>query len=215
MKNRNSKSIYLLLLFIAFNGFSQSDQRARELLDQVSGVYAGFETMSMTFTFQLDNASEGISQKEEGTILVANEKYKLSIMGIQQLYDGKSFYTIDNLNEEIIVEDESSKDNPLNPLDIFEFHKEGYLLQWDIMQRVSNRNIRYIKLIPTKNESQSKYLLIGIDTATKQLYKMINLGINGTYTTFTVEEFVTNTPIKPGTFQFDQNNYPNYYIDRF
>ena len=214
MNNKNIRSAFVLF-FIAFMGFSQSDQRARQLLDQVSEVYAGFETMSMTFAYQLDNASEGISQKEEGTILVANDKYKLTIMGIQQLFDGTSIYTIDDLNEEVIVQDESSLDNPLNPLDIFEFHKDGYLLQWNITQLVSIRNILYIKLIPTQAESQSKYLLLGIDTASKQLYKIIDLGINGTDTTFTVEEFAANTPIAPKTFVFDEDNFANYYIDRF
>ena len=204
----------LALFFIAFVGFSQSDQRARELLDQVSEVYAGFETMSMTFSYQLNNVAEGISQKEEGVILVANDKYKLTIMGIQQLFDGTSIYTIDDLNEEVIVQDESSLDNPLNPLDIFEFHKEGYLLKWDIAQRVSGREIRYVKLIPTEAESQSKYLLLGIDTDSKQLYKIIDLGINGTDTTFTVEEFAANTPIAQNTFVFDENKYANYFIDR-
>jgi outer membrane lipoprotein-sorting protein len=168
MNNKNIKSAFVLF-FIAFVGFSQSDQRARQLLNQVSEVYAGFETMSMTFAYQLDNANEGISQKEEGTILVDNDKYKLTIMGIQQLFDGTSIYTIDDLNEEVIVQDESSLDNPLNPLDIFEFPKEGYLLQWDIAQRVSGRDIRYVKLIPTQAESQSKYLLLGIGTAQTQV----------------------------------------------
>ena len=214
MNNKNTKSIFILF-FIAFVGFSQSDQRAKQLLDQVSEVYAGFESMSMKFTYQLDNAAEGISQKEEGTILVANDKYKLTIMGIQQLFDGSSIYTIDSLNEEVIVQDESSLDNPLNPLDIFEFHKEGYMLQWDIAQRVLGRDIRYVKLIPTEGGSQSKYLLLGIDIASKQLYKIIDLGINGTDTTFTVEEFAANNPIAPKTFLFDKDKYENYYIDRF
>ena len=214
MNNKNIKSIFILF-FISFVGFSQSDQRAKQLLDQVSEVYAGFENMSMTFTYQLDNAAEGISQKEEGTILVANDKYKLTIMGIQQIFDGTSIYTIDSLNEEVIIQDESSFDNPLNPLDIFEFHKEGYMLQWDIAQRVLGRDIRYVKLIPTEGGSQSKYLLLGIDIASKQLYKIIDLGINGTDTTFTVEDFAANNPIAPKTFLFDKDKYENYYIDRF
>jgi outer membrane lipoprotein-sorting protein len=214
MNNKNIKSIFSLF-FIAFLGFSQGDQRARQLLDQVSEEYASFKTMSMTFAYQLDNATEGITQKEKGTILIANKKYKLTIMGIQQLFDGTSIYTIDDLNKEVIVQDETSVDNPLNPLDIFEFHKEGYLLKWDISQRVSGREIRYIKLIPTETESQSEYILLGIDTASKQLYKIIDLGINGTDTTFTVEEFTANTLIDPKTFVFEEDKYANYYIDKF
>ena len=100
-------------------------------------------------------------------------------------------------------------------IDIFEFHKEGYLLKWDISQRVSGREIRYVKLIPTEAESQSKYLLLGIDTNSKQLFKIIDLGINGTDTTFTVEEFTANILIDPKTFVFDKDKYANYYIDKF
>jgi outer membrane lipoprotein-sorting protein len=86
MNNKNIKSAFALF-FIAFVGFSQNDQRARQLLDQVSEVYAGFETMSMTFAYQLDNATEGISQREEGTILVANDKYKLTINTLVSAFD--------------------------------------------------------------------------------------------------------------------------------
>ena len=63
-------------------GFSQSDQRARDLLDQVSEVYAGYETMSMTFAYQLDNAAEGISQKER------RDNSRLPMTSINSPYSG-------------------------------------------------------------------------------------------------------------------------------
>ena len=158
MNSHKIKSIYLFFI-LSFIGFSQGDQRARALLDQVSEVYASYDTMQMRFSYQLDNTSEGISQKEKGEILVAKDKYKLTILGIQQIFDGTYVYTIDDLNEEVIIQEQAALDTPLNPLDIFDFHKEGYLLQWDIAQRVSGRDIRYVKLIPTDIENQSKYFI--------------------------------------------------------
>ena len=200
---------------LSFIGFSQGDQRARALLDQVSEVYASYDTMQMRFSYQLDNTAEAISQKEEGGILVAKDKYRLTILGIQQIFDGTFVYTIDDLNEEVIIQEQAAMDTPLNPLDIFNFHKEGYLLQWDIAQRVSGRDIRYIKLIPTETESESKYLLLGIDTSSKELYKIIDLGINGTDTTFVIEQFTANQPLAPETLVFDKDKYANYYIERY
>ena len=200
---------------LSFIGFSQGDQRARALLDQVSEVYASYDTMQMRFSYQLDNTAEAISQKEEGGILVAKDKYRLTILGIQQIFDGTFVYTIDDLNEEVIIQEQATMDTPLNPLDIFNFHKEGYLLQWDIAQRVSGRDIRYIKLIPTDTESESKYLLLGIDTSSKELYKIIDLGINGTDTTFVIKQFTANQPLAPETFVFDKDKYANYYIERY
>lgn len=214
MNSNNSKFFYLFFL-LSFIGYSQGDQRARALLDQVSEVYASYDTMQMRFSYQLDNISEGISQKEKGEILVAKDKYKLTILGIQQIFDGTYVYTIDDLNEEVIIQEQAALDTPLNPLDIFDFHKEGYLLQWDIAQRVSGRDIRYVKLIPTDAESQSKYLLLGIDTSSKELYKIIDLGINGTDMTSVIEQFTANQPLAPETFVFDKDKYANYYIDRY
>lgn len=214
MNSHKIKSIYLFFI-LSFIGFSQGDQRARALLDQVSEVYASYETMQMRFSYQLDNTAEAISQKEEGGILVAKDKYRLTILGIQQIFDGTFVYTIDDLNEEVIIQEQADLDTPLNPLDIFDFHKEGYLLQWDIAQRVSGRNIRYIKLIPTDTESESKYLLIGIDTSSKELYKIIDLGINGTDTTFVIKQFTANQHLAPETFVFDKDKYANYYIERY
>ncbi|MEE3020376.1 MAG: outer membrane lipoprotein carrier protein LolA [Bacteroidota bacterium] len=214
MNSHKIKSIYLFFI-LSFIGFSQGDQRARALLDQVSEVYASYDTMQMRFSYQLDNTAEAISQKEEGGILVAKDKYRLTILGIQQIFDGTFVYTIDDLNEEVIIQEQAAMDTPLNPLDIFNFHKEGYLLQWDIAQRVSGRDIRYIKLIPTETESESKYLLIGIDTSSKELYKIIDLGINGTDTTFVIKQFTANQPLAPETFVFDKDKYANYYIERY
>ena len=214
MNSHKIKSIYLFFI-LSFFGFSQGDQRARALLNQVSEVYASYDTMQMRFSYQLDNTAEAISQKEEGGILVAKDKYRLTILGIQQIFDGTFVYTIDDLNEEVIIQEQAALDTPLNPLDIFDFHKEGYLLQWDIAQRVSGRDIRYIKLIPTETESESKYLLLGIDTSSKELYKIINLGINGTDTTFVIKQFTANQPLAPETFVFDKDKYANYYIERY
>ena len=214
MNSHKIKSIYLFFI-LSFIGFSQGDQRARALLDQVSEVYASYDTMQIRFSYQLDNTAEAISQKEEGGILVAKDKYRLTILGIQQIFDGTFVYTIDDLNEEVIIQEQTALDTPLNPLNIFDFHKEGYLLQWDIAQRVSGRDIRYIKLIPTDRESESKYLLLGIDTSSKELYKIIDLGINGTDTTFVIKQFTANQPLAPETFVFDKDKYANYYIERY
>ena len=214
MNSHKIKSIYLFFI-LSFFGFSQGDQRARALLNQVSEVYASYDTMQMRFSYQLDNTAEAISQKEEGGILVAKDKYRLTILGIQQIFDGTFVYTIDDLNEEVIIQEQAALDTPLNPLDIFDFHKEGYLLQWDIAQRVSGRDIRYVKLIPTETESESKYLLLGIDTSSKELYKIIDLGINGTDTTFEIKQFTSNQPLAPETFVFDKDKYSNYYIERY
>jgi hypothetical protein len=77
------------------------------------------------------------------------------------------------------------------------------------------RKIQYIKLIPIDTYAQASYLLLGIDTKTKNIYKLIEVGNDGTETTLTISSFKTNIEIPTNTFVFSASDYPNYYIDRF
>ena len=54
---KNIRCIYLFFL-LSFIGYSQGDQRAIALLDQVSEVYASYDTMQMRFSYQLDNGGK-------------------------------------------------------------------------------------------------------------------------------------------------------------
>ena len=56
---------------------------------------------------------------------------------------------------------------------------------------------------------------MGIDTQTKHIYKLIEVGDNNTETTLTVRSFTPNKDLAASTFVFLEKDYPNYYIDRF
>jgi hypothetical protein len=71
-----------------------------------------------------------------------------------------------------------------------------------------------IKLIPTNTKDQRKEILLGIDTQTKTIYNLIEVGKNGTRTTLTVNSFKTNQPLSKNQFNFVAGKYPNYYINK-
>ena len=138
-------------------------------------------------------------------------------MGIQQLSDGKNVYTINKENEEVLIEPvDTELSEGLNPSELFSFYKEGYLSSWDIAQPLyDDRTIQFVKLTPIDTYAQVAYLLLGIDTKTKHIYKLIEVGENGTETTLTVRSFTPNKILPTNTFVFSEADYPNYYIDRF
>ena len=55
---------------------------------------------------------------------------------------------------------------------------------------------------------------LGIDTKTKQIYNLIELGKNGTKTTLTVSLFKVNQALAKTYFTFDKAKYPKYYINK-
>jgi outer membrane lipoprotein-sorting protein len=207
----------LLILLISSITLGQEQQRAEALLDEVSENLAQFNNIAITFTYELVNRKELIQQKEKGSLIVEGDAYLLKLMGIEQLSDGINKHTINADNEEVLIEPLSNGfDEGLSPSKIFSFYNQGYRFEWDILHPLyGGRKIQYIKLIPIDTYAQASYLLLGIDTKTKNIYKLIEVGNDGTETTLTIGSFKTNIEIPTNTFVFSASDYPNYYIDRF
>ena len=205
-----------LFIVLLVSGFTLAqEQRAEILLDEVSESLAQFDNISITFTYELVNHKELIQQKEKGSLIIEGDAYLLKLMGIEQLSDGTNKHTINPENEEVLIEPLSDGfDEGLSPSKIFSFYKQGYRFEWNITL-YGGRKIQYIKLIPIDTYAQAAYLLLGIDTKTKQIYKLIEVGNDGTETTLTIGSFKTNIEIPTSTFVFSASDYPNYYIDRF
>jgi hypothetical protein len=56
-------------------------------------------------------------------------------------------------------------------------------------------------------------LLVGIDTQQKHIYKLIEVGENGTVTTLTINNISVDNSLPANFFVFNEASYPNYYIN--
>lgn len=209
--------LYIGLLCAGFTLAQNQDERAATLLQEVSKTLASYTNIAIDFSYELVNRKEYIKQKEQGTLVVQDNKYVLNLMGIEQLSDGKNVHTINTENKEVLIEPvDTELSEGLNPSKLFSFYKEGYRFSWDIVQSLyGGRTIQFIKLTPIDTYAQAAYLLLGIDTKTKHIYKLIEVGENDTETTLTVRSFTPNKTLAANTFVFSEADYPNYYIDRF
>ena len=211
------KLLFFSLLCTGFVFAQNQDQRAATLLEDVSETLANYSNISIEFSYELVNRKEYIKQKEQGTLVLQDNKYLLNLMGIKKLSDGENVHTINKENQEVLIEPVDTELNEgMNPSELFSFYKEGYRFSWDIAQPLyGGRTIQFVKLTPIDTYAQASYLLLGIDTKTKHIYKLIEVGDNGTETTLTVRSFTPNKTLAPNTFVFSEADYPNYYIDRF
>ena len=200
---------------IQFQFFGQqSDSKSTKLLDEVSSQMSSYKNFEFEFKYSLENTKENIRQETFGKIIISDNKYKLSIFELEQLFDGENLYTIIPENKEITVTDPIEDDNiMINPLDLLSFYKTGYELKWDIVQYINNEPIQYVKLIPKNEDTNINYLLLGINMRTKHIYKLIEIGEQRTTTTLTIDNIISNKNISEDFFNFNKLNYPDYYID--
>ena len=213
--NNMKHLIITAFLALGYIGFAQSDAKAEALLSEVSTKIKAYKNISLDFKYQLNNASENISQETRGDVVIEGEKYKLNILGVTRIFDGKTLYTISPEDEEVTVSsDNSEEENTITPSKMLSFYEDGYTYKMDIMQTVKGRKIQYIKLNPIDTNSEIKHILLGIDATTKHIYNLIEVGKNGTKTTLTVNSFKTDQPISKTLFTFDESKYSDYFINK-
>ena len=211
MKNVISLVLVLLLSF----SMNAQDKKAKDLLDQVTAKIKSYDNIVIDFKYSLYNGKENINKESKGNVILSGNKYYLNFMGITKIFDGKKTYTIVPEDEEITIAGiEEKGDNAITPAKMLTFFNSGYKYYWDIVQDVKGRKIQYIKLVPTNAKDARKEILLGIDSQTKHIYNVIEMGKNGTKTTLTVNSFKTNQPLSKNQFTFVASKYPNYYINK-
>ena len=209
------KTLSIIILFLITFTSNAQDKKAKELLDQVTSKIKSYDNIAIDFKYTLNNSKENINKESKGNLVLEANKYVLNFMGVTKIYDGKKSYTIVPEDEEVTVSSlNDSDDKAITPSKMLTFFNSGYKFTWDILQDVKGRKIQYIKLIPTNAKDQRKEILLGIDSQTKNIYNVIEMGKNGTKTTLTVNSFKTNQPLSKNQFTFVASKYPNYYINK-
>lgn len=205
----------ILSLFVVLSSINSFAQKTgKGLLKEVSDKVSSYENISIDFKYVLENTAENIKQETRGDVVLKGDKYKLNILGITRLFDGKTLYNISPEDEEVTISKQNDDDEDIiAPSKMLSFYENGYTSSLDILQDVKGRKIQYVKLIPIDSNSEINYILLGIDSQTKHIYNLIQIGKNGTKTTLTVNSFKTNEPLSKTLFVFDANKYKDYYIN--
>tara|TARA_B110000259_G_C13954751_1_gene378258 strand:+ start:70 stop:708 length:639 start_codon:yes stop_codon:yes gene_type:complete len=207
--------LYVYIVFLSFNlTTAQTSEAAMKLLDDVSKNIASYNNLSFDFSYVLENRQEKIKQETSGSVTLEGDRYKLMYLGAEQLFDGEKTYTIIPENEEITINGaEEDGGLGINPTELLNFYKEGYDYQWDIKQNIFGRPIQFVKLIPSDENKDISYLLLGVDILNKTIYRLIEIGSNSTRTTLTLSNQITNINLAEDFFKFDASRYPDYFIN--
>jgi len=211
------KTILIFLIYLNCNlMYSQNDSRAISLLNKVSEKIDSSVSFKISFTYTLENINEGINQNSDGSIIIKEDNYLLDFMGIKQLSDANKIYSIVPENEEIIISNiEDEDNNTIKPSKLLVFYRDGYLILWDKKEIIDDNVIQFVKLIPIDSVSDIDYLLLGVNTTTNDIKKLIEIGKNQTKTILSVMSIEYDILIEDDLFVFNKDNYPTYYIESF
>lgn len=211
------KQLFILgcILLLSFSSKAQDADKAKELLEEVAAKVKSYDNMVIKFNYTLEDEARNIRQKTKGTVESEGDKYKLDLLGTTRIFDGEKLYEIIPEDEEINISGyDPDEDNEFSPSKMFYFYQEGYTFEWDIEQNNEGRKIQYIKLKPDDRMSGVKEILLGIDTQTKHINKVIQIMEDRNKMIVDVTSFKTNQPLSQNLFKFNEDKYQGYYINR-
>ena len=215
-------TISFLLLFtgILSPSFSQ-ENKAKDLLDEVSTKMTSYANIEIAFTSSLSNEDAGIKEGDEppmkGNIFLEGEKYNLDYIGNSFIFDGAKLYVINHDEKEIAINDSDfdSEDGFIYPSKLFSFYKEGYTFKLGETATINGKSIQFVELTPIDSNSDIVKVELGIELNTKHIYKLIQTGSNSAKTIFTITSLKSNQKLQQNTFVFNKESYlkKNYSID--
>lgn len=209
IKQIMKKYFLMVLALIAVHTMhAQTSDKAIQLYEQSKNKINSLKDYSFAFTFQ----SSG--NYLDGNIKVKGQKFNVSIDGLSMVYDGQKTYNINHQDKEVNVYNQSEDLGIVTPSALLSyFETSAYNFEWDIEQKLSDgRMIQFIKLTP-KNKSTGKNSgLIGIDTKTNMVYKIIETDAYQGRNTLTINSFKSNLNLSDAEFQFKKSDYPGYYV---
>lgn len=211
-------TIIVTVFFISTNITAQNSSEAKKLLDEVSTKMGAYKNMTIGFSSTLVNKEAGIADPPiRGKIILSNEKYNLEYLGNNFVFDGKKLVIINKEEKEITITsgDLEEEDGFIYPSKLLTFYKEGYTYKMGKLQNKNGRKVQFVNLTPIDSNSDIVKVQLGIDAKTKHIYKLTQIGTNGTKTTFTINKFKSNQPISEKIFSFNKNKYEKqgYLID--
>ena len=206
------KLFTLVLILVNLWGYTQTNQKAKLILDKVSETTKSYKSITANFEFIMENAEVELKETNLGALIIQAEKYKLSINGVEIFSDGKTQWTYIKDAEEVnITEAGISDEGAINPATIFTIYEEGFNYVY-LGEFVKGSVKTYkIDLIPTEEKNFSRVIL-EINQNNYQIIGATMFGTDGNTYTINVKNLDTSKQYTASTFIFDSQKYPKVDI---
>ena len=205
MKTKNNISIKVILFLLGFSNLL-AQESAIDILQKVKDNATLIENAK--YKFSITSEFENTLLPINGEFYIKDEKYFIDTPEIDQIYDGKKFYTIIHENQEIIVSNENNTFFNFTPNQIFNFFLSGFNLQ---IEKISNNS--YF-IIAENNQEEDVFYSIVINSSNLSIEKieMIEKKSNTKINSFLTLTYDYNLIVPMSLFKFDMNYYKDYLI---
>lgn len=198
-------SIQLLNAQTQTNNTTPKDPKAKEILDKLSAKTKSYQSITADFDFQLTNPTEGFNDKQSGSIILKDDKYKVTLGEQEIISNGTLVWTyLKDVDEVQLSEvDEDDDEGMLNPKTIFTLYESGFKYVKDEDRTVNGKTINVIRMYPLNpGEKPFHTVILNIDAAAVQIQSIEIKAKDGNTFLYTIKNFVADKAYKDAQFEF-------------
>ena len=210
MKNYLRPLLTLTILGASFSAHSQTiDSRSQKILDEVTRNYKSKK--NSYFKFSYTSGSGKNLRSQTGIFYSDNTRYKLKIMGTEQIFDGNKLYNINDEDKEVTISKPNDEQIHFSPLSYLDSYKKEYDVTYSGKKTMSGIPVDVIKMVPVKNNGL-KNVTLYVNTPQKKLIKLEQITTNNEVAVIGISDYKENQKLSPNLFTFDKSKYQNYLI---
>lgn len=203
-----NKLIVIILTTLSPSIFAQ-DYNAKLILDRLSEKTKSYDNIKIDFKFTLENQSQKIKESQEGTLILAKEKFKIIMNDQIIINNGETQWIyLADVNEVQIIEHDPD-DQMMSPNKIFTIYEEGYKYKYIGNEKKRKELIHNIDLFPEESLEFIK-INITIKDVKNELERITIYDKNGGSYTYEIQQLQSN--IKTPEFIFNAADFPSVEI---
>lgn len=210
MKNYLRPLLTLTILGASFVAHSQTiDSKSQKILDEVTRNYKSKK--NSYFKFSYTSGSGKNLRSQTGIFYSDNTRYKLKIMGTEQIFDGNKLYNINDEDKEVTISKPNDEQIHFSPLSYLDSYKKEYDVTYSGKKTMSGIPVDVIKMVPVKNNGL-KNVTLYVNTPQKKLIKLEQITTTNEVAVIGISDYKENQKLSPNLFTFDKSKYQNYLI---
>ncbi len=206
------KRIVLLVIIVlaTVTVWAQKDKKAKEILDKVSEKTRSFSTISADFSFAMKNVEMDIDEKNEGSIIVKGQKYRVTLpdAGVSVYSDGKTIWNyMKNGNQVTITNADDEESELMDPSALFTIYERGFDSKYLGEKKNGGKTVYQIDLFPNSDEFDVSKITLLIDKSASMIHSAKLFGTDGNLYVIEVKNLVPNKKIADSEFVFDAGKF--------
>ena len=193
------------------------DPAARKILDKLASQAQADYPVKVSFDYTYESLPENQHNTESGTLVLQQDKFKLSVGETDVFCDGKTVWNhMESVNEVYISDpEENNADDEFflsNPSDLFTFYQEGFKYRLTRELSYEGNDCYEIDLFPNDLNKSYHTIKLLISKKDHRLLSAQALGKQGDNHTVMLKNYQKKVSVTESTFVFNTSSHPGVEV---